>query len=174
MSDAQKERLGAVFNRERVCVVDAALIEELKARALGSRLGRYRLCMHHSCDEPMQDMIVVHCRGNYSRPHYHPNAAMSYTMIEGRMDVLLFDNAGVVTQRVRMGTPGDVYAEAVSLRLSTGVIYTPVCISETAVFHETLGAPNPGGTETLYAAWSPADDEPERIAAFQRALGIGV
>ncbi|MBT3295615.1 MAG: cupin fold metalloprotein, WbuC family [Verrucomicrobia bacterium] len=165
---------GAFFNRDRVCAVDATLIERLKTEALRSPLGRFRLCMHHSTSDPMQDMIIVHRRGNYSRPHYHPNAAMSYTMIEGRMDILLFDDAGSVTERVRMGCHGDPESDAVGIRLAAGTVYTPVCLTEAAVFHETLSAPNPDGEATHYAAWSPADDEPDRIAAFHRGLGIGV
>jgi len=162
----------AIFNRDRICVVDAELIETLKTEAMRSPLGRYRLCMHHSTDDAMQDMIVAHRHGNYSRPHYHPHAAMSYTMVDGRMDVLIFDDTGSVTQRVRMGCHGDPDTDTVSIHISAGIIYTPVCLTETAVFHETLGAPNPGGSETLYASWSPADDEPERIAEFRRGLGI--
>ena len=172
VSDTRPAAAGAIFNKALVCAVDTALIEKLKTEALRSPLGRYRICMHHSTEDPMQDMIVVHRRGNYSRPHYHPRAAMSYTMIEGRMDVLIFDDTGAVTQRVRMRCHGDPDGGTVSLHLCEGIVYTPVCLTQTAVFHETLSAPNPQGRETLYAAWSPADDEPERIAAFHRRLGI--
>ena len=164
---------GAIFNRDDVCVVDSALVETLKTEALRSRLGRYRICMHHATDDPMQNMVVAHRRGNYSRPHVHPNADMSYTLVEGRMDVLIFDDSGSVTQRVHMGCHGDPDADAVSLHLAAGIVYTPVCLTETVVFHETLGASNPEGRETRYAPWSPADDdEPERIAAFCRRHGI--
>jgi len=164
----------AIFNQDRICVVDAELIEKLKTEALRSPLRRYRICMHHSTDDPMQDMIIVHRRGNYSRPHCHPHAAMSYTMIEGRMDVLVFDDTGAVTQRIRLGALGDPDADATSLRLSAGVIRMPVCLTETAVFHEAMGAPNPEGRETVYAAWSPAEDDADGIAAFHRKLGIAV
>ena len=46
------------------------------------------------------------------------------------------------------------------------------CLSETAVFHETLSAPNQEGRATRYAAWSPAESDPERAAEFRRRLGL--
>ncbi len=170
--DNKPAPVGAIFNQSPVCVVDSKMIETLKAEALRSTLGRYRLCMHHSTDDPMQDMIVVHRRGSYSRPHSHPAAASSYTLIDGRMAVLIFDESGAVTQRIRMGCHGDPEADTVSLHLSAGTIYSSVCLTETVVFQETIAAPNPNNAATRYAEWSPAPDETERVAAFQRELHL--
>lgn len=163
---------GAIFNQDRVCGVDCALIERLKQEASESKTRRYRICMHHSVDDPCQEMIVVHRRGNCSLPHYHPDAAMSYTMIEGEMDVLLFDSEGGVTRRLRLSTASGGGVGTVSLRLAGGVIYMPVCLTEFAVFHETLASSNPVGVATRYPEWGPAEDEPRQIEDFYLRAGV--
>ncbi len=144
-----RETDGAIFNTEPVLAVDRDMVEQLKQRARRSPTLRYRLCLHHSTADPIQQMIVVHCRGNDSRAHCHPVAAMSYTMIEGEMSVLLFDDEGNETQRVELAPPGT--GKNVCLRLGPGIMYMPVCESETVVFHETLSSPNPDGSATVYA-----------------------
>jgi cupin fold WbuC family metalloprotein len=143
-----REAEGALFNTEPVLAVDGEMMEMLKERARRSPTLRYRLCLHHSTDDPVQQMIVVHCRGNDSRPHAHPTASMSYTMIEGEMTVVLFDGEGNESDRIELAAPGQ--GKHVCLRLVPGVIYMPVCRTETAVFHETLSSPNPDGSATVY------------------------
>jgi len=143
-----RETDGAIFNTEPVLAVDRDMIEHLKERARCSPTRRYRLCLHHSTADPIQQMIVVHCRGNDSRPHRHPAASMSYTMIEGEMSVVLFDGQGNETQHIELAAPGT--GKNVCLRLGPGIMYVPVCESETAVFHETLSSPNPDSSATVY------------------------
>lgn len=143
-----REAEGATFNTEPVLAVDHDMIEMLKERARCSPALRYRLCLHHSTDDPIQEMIVVHCRGNDSRPHAHPAASMSYTMIEGEMTVVLYDDAGNEADRIELAAPG--HGKNLCLRLAPGVTYVPVCRSDTAVFHETLSSPNPDGSATVW------------------------
>jgi len=65
----------ALFNTDDVLSVDDALVETLKGRARTSPSRRFRLCLHRSAEEAVQEMIVVHCRDNYSRPHRHTVAS---------------------------------------------------------------------------------------------------
>ncbi len=143
-----RETEGAIFNTDQVFAVGSETITMLKERARSSPTLRYRLCLHHSTHDPFQEMIVVHCRGNDSRPHSHPAASMSYTMIEGEMTVVLFDERGNETERIELAAPG--LGASVCLRLGPGTVYVPVCQSETAVFHETLSSPNPDGAATVW------------------------
>lgn len=143
-----REAEGAIFNTDPVLAVGRETIEMLKERARRSPTLRYRFCLHHSTADPIQEMIVVHCRDNDSRPHAHPAASVSYTMIEGEMTVVLFDPDGNETDRIELAAPG--HGRNVCLRLAPGIMYMPVCRSETAVFHETLSSPNPDGAATVY------------------------
>ena len=166
-----REEKDALFNTEDAFPVDEQLIDELKQRAAASPTGRFRLCLHQSTDEVVQDMLIVHCRENYSRPHRHPESAVSLKIIEGELAVLLFDDQGEVTRTMELGPHGG--GKAVCVRLAPGVWYATLCRSEMVVFYETKQGPFVRDRSNNWAPWSPAEDDPSGIAAFQARIGIG-
>jgi glucose-6-phosphate isomerase len=159
----------ARFNRAGVLAVDEELLAELKALAEQSPSRRFRLCLHSSTDDPAQEMIVVHCRDNYSRPHAH-RSPLTYLVIEGSLRVLLFDDAGNVTRSIDLGARGG--GSPFALRLEAGLWYMPVCLTPQVVFFETKWGPFRRDTTNLWAPWSPAEDDVEAIKDFRRGLGI--
>jgi cupin fold WbuC family metalloprotein len=163
-----KEADGALFNTAAVLQVDAALIEELKARARATTKRRFRLCLHTSTEDAAQEMVVVHCRDNYSRPHAH-RSPLTYLVIDGELRVLLFDGDGKVTRTVDLGSfdRGKPFA----LHIEAESWYMPVCMTPEVVFYETKWGPFREDTN-LWAPWSPAEDDAPGIAAYRRTLGI--
>lgn len=160
----------ALFNEGAVLEVDVARVEELKRRALHSPSRRFRLCLHRSPDEAVQEMIVVHCRDNYSRPHLHPDTASTCMILEGNLMVLLFDDTGAVTRRIELAAPGSGLPFV--LRLDPNVWHMPVCRSELLVFYETMTGPFRRDAVNRWAPWSPAEDDPAGIAAYRARLGL--
>ncbi len=164
-----REAPGALFNTSDLIEVTPGLIAQLKERASASPTGRFRLCLHHDPSDPAQEMIIVHCRGNLGAPHRHPHRSITYAMLEGEMTVVLFDDAGEVTRRIELGSPGS--GRAVCFRLSSGAWYLPVARTEHAVFLETLASPNVGGEATEYAPWAPEEEDTEAMRIlYNRAL----
>jgi glucose-6-phosphate isomerase len=159
----------ALFNDEDVLVVDAALIEKLKARATRSPSRRFRLCLHRSREDAVQEMIVVHCRDNYSRPHAH-HVASSMTILEGEVTVVFFDDRGNEIRRVAMGAKDS--GKPFALNVGAGVWHMPVCTTAQLVFYETQAGPFERERVNLWAAWSPAEDDPRAIARYLKALGF--
>jgi len=160
---------GALFNTEDVLAVDGAMIESLKASAETSPTRRFRLCLHRSTDEPVQEMVVVHCRDNYSRPHAH-GAPLTYLVLEGRLRVLLFDDGGKVTRAIDLlpfGAGGDFV-----LRIEAGRWYMPVCLTPQVIFYERKTGVFRRDESNLWAPWSPAEDDASGIAAFRDRLGV--
>jgi cupin fold WbuC family metalloprotein len=165
-----REEKEALFNTEDAFLVDERLIEELKQRAAASPTGRFRLCLHRSTDEAIQDMLVVHCRKNYSRPHCHPHSAVSLKIIEGEMGVLLFDDQGEIARTVELGTRGG--GMAICVRLIPSLWYATVCRSEMVVFYETKQGPFARERSNVWAPWSPDEDDLQGIAAFRAQIGV--
>jgi cupin fold WbuC family metalloprotein len=163
-----REVKGAIFNTEELIEVDRKMVEFLKQRASQSKLLRFRLCLHHSPESPVQEMIIAACCDNYSRPHRHPGRSMTYQMIEGELTVFIFDQAGNVSQKIEMGPPSS--GKSFCFRLSSGGWYMPVVRSEVAVYQETLSGPNQDGQATEYADWSPEVNDAEGITTFLRKL----
>jgi glucose-6-phosphate isomerase len=165
-----RESNQALFNTDDVIVVDQAMIDYLKQRALDAPTRRFRLCLHQSPDELVQEMIVVHCRDNYSRPHHHPDTASSLTILEGDLTVLLFDERGEVTRTLELGARGS--GKPFTLRLAANVWHMPVCRSPQLVFYETMTGPFRRDAINAWAPWSPAEDDEAGIAAYLAGLGI--
>jgi cupin fold WbuC family metalloprotein len=163
-----READGALFNTDTVLTIDGFLVEELKARARRSPRRRYRLCLHHATDDAVQEMIVVHCRGTYARPHSH-GTPLTYLLLDGELRVLFFDDAGAVTDSVDLGPFGS--AKPFALRIAPGRWYMPVCLTPQAVVFESKAGPFRRDASNIWAPWSPAEDDPAGIDAYRRHLG---
>ena len=77
--------------------------EALKEQSLLNRRQRIRLCAHSGEEDRLHEMFIVHKKGAYVRPHKHLNKIESVHVIEGLVDVVLFDESGTVTQIIPMG-----------------------------------------------------------------------
>ena len=160
----------AFFNTDDVLQVDDAMIATLKERALTAPHKRFRLCLHQSPDEQVQEMIVVHCRDNYSRPHHHPDTASSMMILEGELSVFLFDDDGNVTGKLELGPRES--GKPFTLRVEAGVWHMPVCRTEQLVFYETMTGPFRRDAVNAWAPWSPAEDDAVGIETYLAGLGI--
>ena len=121
---------------------------------------RVRLCAHRSVEDPVHEMFVTLTKESYIRPHKHLTKSESFHIIEGSMDLVVFDDGGRVTERVRLGdyrSGGEFY-----FRFDKPSFHTLVIRSETLLFHETTSGPF-RKEETLFAPWAP--DERDQAAA---------
>jgi len=139
-------------------VVGAAEIAFLKARAAETPRRRVRLCTHPDPAHPLHEMLIVHGRDAYVRPHRHHGKAESLHVIEGKATALLFDEAGAVTRSIALGAGGANY-----YRIEDATFHGLLIESAWFVFHETTGGPfDPSRTE--WAAWAPdGKDEADAV-----------
>jgi cupin fold WbuC family metalloprotein len=158
---------GVLFTQDPVTSIDSDTVEYLKAKALGTSSKSIRLCFHLDTREPVQEMLIVHSRDGYIRPHRHDHGA-SYHVVDGQLDVVMFDNAGQVTGVVRMGE----YASGMNFywRISAKTFYTLIPRSDPVVFHETLNGPFDPITSTEWAEWAPHIDQEVEIERFMTQL----
>ena len=167
--DQFREAGGALFNTRDLCVVDQNLLELVKKRAREASCGRYRMCLHHTPDDPAQEMLVAHRHDTYSRPHRHQRSMM-FLLLEGAVSVLLFNDAGRVIEKLEMEPPGG--SGAFLFRVSANTWYMEIARSRVTVHCEILDGPNPNGDATSYARWSPEEGDSTGIAAFYKQLGF--
>lgn len=121
----------------------------LKARAAETPRLRTRLCAHPEPAHPLHEMVIVHGRDAYVRPHRHLGKAESQHVMEGRATVVLFDETGRETRREPVGTGGYAY-----YRIDDAVFHSLLVETEWFVFHEVTSGPfDPARTE--WAPWAP-------------------
>ncbi|WP_022720215.1 WbuC family cupin fold metalloprotein [Rhodopseudomonas sp. B29] len=136
-------------------------LTRLKEAAMRSPLGRSRVCVHADDAAQVQEMIIALRDDVLFRPHRHLGKTESFHMIEGVIDIVIFDDAGAPVRTVALAEPsrgGSFY-----YRLNEPMYHTVVPRTPMVVFHETTSGPFVR-TDTDYAQWAP--EEPEQLRAF--------
>ena len=156
-----------LFSSENIVKVDAVNINDLKERARLNPRKRVRLCAHKTIDESIHEMLIVHEKSCYVRPHKHINKVESFHIIEGEVDILLFDENGRINNLIPMG---DFASERIFFyRLPPSYFHTLVINSEVLVFHEITNGPfNPD--DTVWADWAPAETEEYKVVEYRAFL----
>ncbi len=150
-----------------VVMLTSGDIADLKARALRNPRRRIRLCAHKSVDDPVHEMLIVMAQGCYIRPHRHVGKGESFHVVEGTLDVVVFDDEGTVAKVLRLGD----YASGHGFyyRNDAAVYHTVVIRSPVVVLHETTRGPfNPSDNEQ--APWAPDGQDQSVADAFLAEL----
>ncbi len=152
-----------LYPDERIVKVSHSQIEDLKAQALKNERKRIRLCTHMDVSDSVHEMLIVHNRDTYVRPHKHIDRMESFHIIEGLCDVILFDEEGNIREVVEMGDVSS--GKTFYYRICDAIYHTLIIESETLVFHETTSGPfNREGS--VFAPWSPEEHEEEKVKSF--------
>jgi len=155
----RRESDEVLYPDEAVVVVGPADIEELKVAAKGNARCRIRLCSHRNVGDRVHEMLIVHERDTYVRPHKHLGKSESFHVIEGLCRVVLLDDVGQVVRIVALGDHAS--GRAFYYRISDPYFHTLVIESDALVFHETTAGPfDPA--ETVFACWAPQDGKEAR------------
>ena len=146
-------------------VVRKADVASLTAAAGETSRHRMRLCAHRDVLDRVHEMLIVHERGAYVRPHKHIAKSESFHVIDGRAEVVIFSDAGVPTEVISIGdyASGQTFFYRIDLPLFHSVLIR----SEVLVFHETTRGPF-DRAETVFADWAPDEGDPVAVAAFLR------
>ena len=137
------------FNDLGVFVLDQAAIEDLKASARASPLRRARFCLHPSNESYVQEMVIALFNDSVVEPHKHPvNKPESYHLIEGAMDVHIFDPHGNRKQLIQLRLDG-----VRMYRIRGNVWHQPLAVSECAVYHEVYTGPFNKMADVFYKDW---------------------
>lgn len=149
--------------------VNAADINYLKDKVSKTPNKRVRICVHKNSEDKLHEMLIVINKGSYVRPHKHLNKGESFHMIEGMLDVIIFNDDGSIREIIPLGYPGS--GRNLFYRLSAPYFHTIVLRTDWVVFHETTNGPFVKN-ETIYAPWSPEISEIEAVSVFMKKLDV--
>jgi cupin fold WbuC family metalloprotein len=140
------------FANELIVKVNQSDINNLKELVKSNKRKRIRLCAHDNIKNNIHEMIIVLSKGTYIRPHKHQGKSESFHIIEGLIDVVIFDEVGSIKDVVNMG---DFYSgKTFFYRLSAPYYHTPIIRSSFAIFHETVNGPF-YRSDNFEAPWAP-------------------
>lgn len=170
-SSGRIESAEVVYAGEGLVTVDAAAIASLIADAAKNPRRRIRLCAHASVADAVHEMLIVHERSCYVRPHKHIGKSESFHVIEGHVDVVLFDDLGRVETSISMGPYGS--NKPFFYRIAEPRFHTLIIRSEVLVFHETTSGPF-RREQTVLAPWSPDGNDDADVARYLSQLDAAV
>jgi cupin fold WbuC family metalloprotein len=101
------------------------------------------------------------------RPHKHLGKPESFHVIEGIVDVIIFDECGDIREVIQMGNYGS--DRVFYYRISTPIYHTLLIRSDILVFHETTTGPF-NRVDTVFAPWSPEEIDSSGCALFTEKL----
>jgi len=154
MIQIRKESDEVLYPGEDIVVIESADLEELKRLALLNPRQRIRLCAHHSTNDQLHEMFIVHTKKSYVRPHKHIGKAESMSILEGEGDVLLFHDDGKLIKVFKMGDPSS--GKSFYYRLNEPIYHMLLIKTEFLVFHEITEGPFIR-EKTVFPDWAPRE-----------------
>ncbi len=132
------------------------LLEELDRKAQASPRLRTNHNLHEAPEAPIQRLVVKLRQGTYIRPHRHPQRWELGLVLQGRMDLVLFDDQGTLTERITM-TP---VRGTLAVELPKAQWHSYIAVSDAATFFEVKEGPYDPATAGEFATWAPAEGDP--------------
>ena len=136
-------------------VITSDLIDELIVRAGINARQRINYNIHESLSDPVQRLFIASRLESYFRPHRHPEKWEFVLVIRGLFDVMVFDDAGRVTERASIG-PGE---DIIGFEIQPNIWHSWIPMADGSVFFETKQGPY-DARSSEFAAWSPEEDTP--------------
>ncbi len=155
------------YSDDAVVTADDATIAELKQIAAGNPRLRSRLCTHPDPSSGLHEMLIVHHRQAYVRPHKHFGKPESFHLIEGTARVVIFEDHGAIREVLEMAPYGQ--GKLCYYRMPDGLFHTILITSEWLVFHETTAGPfDP--SRTAFPDWAPDGSDAALAQSFMARL----
>lgn len=155
------------FNAGGNIGVDRGNVADFKKKSGLNKRKRIRLCTHGGIKDRLHEMLIVHAKDAYVRPHKHLGKAESLHIIEGSADLVLFDDKGKISNVIRLGDylSGDKFY----YRISKPVFHMLFIRSKIVVFHETTSGPFIK-SNTVASEWSPAEEDAKAVKEFMNRV----
>jgi cupin fold WbuC family metalloprotein len=140
--------------KDNIAKSNIKIVNELKCIANESLQKKSRLLLHQNKEDSLHQMIIVHSKAQYIRPHKNIFSAKSWQVVEGRLVCLFFSDEGELINYTFMSSLSQ--GDAFIVRLSESFYHTLIPLTDKTVIVETILGPFNG---TTYASWAPAETD---------------
>lgn len=137
----------------------------IKAQAVANRRRRARICAHKTNNDALHEMLIAISAQSYIHPHKHVDKSESFHIIEGVVDVVIFDDDGTVADIIELGDHAS--GRTFYYRLAHSAFHTLLLNTDFLVVHEVTNGPF-SREKTLLAPWAPHEDQPAETSAYMK------
>ena len=137
-------------------LLDKKLLDALSHEAEDLPRRRKNLNLHDSLEDPVQKLFNAMQADSYVRPHRHPQREKTelFIAVRGRFAALIFDDQGMLTERINFSAGGDVFGA--EIRPDTW--HTVIALEDGAVFFEVKQGPYAPLSDKDFAGWAPEEN----------------
>ena len=135
----------------------------LKTQALANDRKRARICAHKTNEDTLHEMVIAISAQSYIHPHKHLGKSESFHIVEGEVDVVIFDDEGAITDIIELGDAAS--GRNLYYRLSESAFHTLLIHTDFLVVHEVTNGPFVRD-KTVLAAFAPPEDRLVEAKAY--------
>ncbi len=138
-------------------VVSKEVLDELSRKAINSPRARMNRNYHDELADPVNRMLNAFEPGTYVQPHKHenPNKREVFVILRGCLNVVIFDDLGVVSDSILLDREKGNYA----VEIPPGVWHTVIAIETGTVVYEVKDGPYSPFDDKNFASWAPREGE---------------
>jgi cupin fold WbuC family metalloprotein len=153
-----------IFNKNDIVAADKRQVQFLKNKASKTQDGKARFCLHKKLEDSLHEMIIALCKDVYVRPHKHRVKTETFHLIEGKLEVIVFNDRGELCRRIFLNKKGE--NSSLLCRLGKGIWHTVIPLTNFVVFHEITNGPYEGKEDSIFAPWAPEESDKPKIKEF--------
>lgn len=149
--------------RDGIVRIGPADVQFIKTQAAANRRRRARICAHRSGDDPLHEMLIAIAADSYIPPHKHPGKSESFHIVEGAVDIVVFDDEGEIVEVLELGDPAT--GKPFFYRLGQSAFHTLLIKNEILVVHEVTNGPF-SRSLTILPAWAPPEERLDEARSY--------
>lgn len=148
-----------------------AEIAFLKQQAQVSPRKRARICAHKTNDDALHEMVIAISADSYIHPHRHVGKSESFHIVDGEVDIAVFDDTGELSEVIQLGAPAS--GRCFYYRLSESAFHTLLIRSDFLIVHEVTNGPF-DRDRTVLAPFAPTEDREAEARAYMQRVSAQV
>lgn len=129
----------AIYFKNAIPPIDLKILEKLKAFVEDNDFLTTRICLHQSTDDSVHEMIIIHSKSGNHRVHKHFKTSESYQILEGELEVKIFDDDFHEISSVKLSNEDS--NSSFLARISSGQWHVTLPVSDIVIFKETRPGP---------------------------------
>jgi cupin fold WbuC family metalloprotein len=148
----------------------------LKQRASSNQRKRARICAHKTNEDSLHEMLIAISANSYIHPHKHLGKSESFHIVDGIVDVVVFDDLGEIVEVIELGDARS--GRYCFYRLSESAFHTLLIHTDFLVVHEVTNGPFIR-ERTILAEFAPPEEQVAEAGAYitkvaERAVAFAV
>jgi cupin fold WbuC family metalloprotein len=146
-------------------------IDFLKRQMQASARKRARICAHKTNADALHEMVIAISSDSYIHPHKHIGKSESFHIVEGEVDVVVFDEEGEVRDVVKLGDSAS--GRQFYYRLSDSLFHTLLIRTNLLILHEVTNGPF-DRSRTILAPFAPNEEHTADVRDYMKRVSAAV